>query len=155
LSEVECQEVLDELHSERFVNTSPAQVWATLLDEGRYVASERTMYRILASQGESRERRNQLVHPPYAKPELLAEKPNELWSWDITKLLGPAKWTYYYLYVLLDVFSRSGSRPRWPRNSSPRPSLNRASSQGSSLSTLIVVLRCGPSPWPTSWLTSG
>jgi putative transposase len=98
--------VLDELHSERFVDTSPAQVWATLLDEGRYLASERTMYRILARQGESRERRNQLVHPPYAKPELLAEKPNELWSWDITKLLGPAKWTYYYLYVLLDVFSR-------------------------------------------------
>ena len=106
LSDAECQEVLDELHSERFVNTSPAQVWATLLDEGRYMASERTMYRILASQGESQERRNQLVHPPYTKPELLAEKPNELWSWDITKLLGPAKWTYYYLYVLLDVFSR-------------------------------------------------
>lgn len=106
LSEVERQDVLDELHSERFVDTSPAQVWATLLDEGRYLASERTMYRILASQGESQERRNQLVHPPYAKPELLAEKPNELWSWDITKLLGPAKWTYFYLYVLLDVFSR-------------------------------------------------
>jgi putative transposase len=106
LSEAERQEVLDELHSDRFVDTSPAQIWATLLDEGRYVASERTMYRILASQGESRERRNQLVHPSYAKPELLAEKPNELWSWDITKLLGPAKWTYFYLYVLLDVFSR-------------------------------------------------
>jgi putative transposase len=106
LSEAERQEVLDELHSERFTDTSPAQVWATLLDEGRYVASERTMYRILASQGENRERRNQLVHPPYAKPELLAQKPNELWSWDITKLLGPAKWTYFYLYVLLDVFSR-------------------------------------------------
>jgi putative transposase len=106
LSEAEREEVLDELHSERFVDTPPAQVWATLLDEGRYVASERTMYRILAAEGQTRERRNQLVHPPYAKPELLAEKPNELWSWDITKLLGPAKWTYYYLYVLLDVFSR-------------------------------------------------
>jgi putative transposase len=64
------------------------------------------MYRILAAQGESRERRDQLVHPPYNKPELLAEQPNELWSWDITKLLGPTKWTYYYLYVILDIFSR-------------------------------------------------
>jgi putative transposase len=98
--------VLEELHSERFVDCSPAQVWATLLDEGRYLASERTMYRILAEQGQSRERRDQLVHPAYAKPELLASRPNELWSWDITKLLGPAKWTYFYLYVILDVFSR-------------------------------------------------
>lgn len=106
LSEAERQGVLDELHSERFVDRSPANVWATLLDEGRYLASERTMYRILAAEGEAKERRNQLVHPPYAKPELLAQQPNELWSWDITKLLGPAKWTYYYLYVLLDVFSR-------------------------------------------------
>ncbi|MFQ5521670.1 MAG: IS3 family transposase [Candidatus Methylomirabilia bacterium] len=106
LSPTERQEVLEVLHSERFVDCSPAQVWATLLDEGRYLASERTMYRILTAQGESRERRNQLVHPPYTKPQLLAERPNELWSWDITKLLGPAKWTYYYLYVILDVFSR-------------------------------------------------
>jgi putative transposase len=81
-------------------------VCATLLDEGRYLASERTMYRILAERGETRERRDQLVHPAYTKPELLATRPNELWSWDITKLLGPAKWTYFYLYVLLDVFSR-------------------------------------------------
>jgi len=106
LSEQERGAVLEELHSERFVDASPAQVWATLLDEGRYLASERTMYRILAEQGESRERRDQLVHPAYAKPELLATRPNELWSWDITKLLGPAKWTYFYLYVILDVFSR-------------------------------------------------
>jgi putative transposase len=106
LSAAERAAVLDELHSERFVNSSPAQVWATLLDEGRYLASERTMYRILAGAGETRERRDQLVHPAYAKPELLAERPNELWSWDITKLLGPTKWTYYYLYVILDVFSR-------------------------------------------------
>lgn len=98
--------MLEELHSERFVDDSPAQVWATLLDEGRYLASERTMYRILAEQGQSRERRDQLVHPAYAKPELLATRPNELWSWDITKLLGPAKWTYFYLYVILDIFSR-------------------------------------------------
>lgn len=106
LSEAEREAVLDELHSERFIDHSPAQVWATLLDEGRYLASERTMYRILDGEGENRERREQLVHPAYTKPELLAEWPNELWSWDITKLLGPAKWTYFYLYVILDVFSR-------------------------------------------------
>jgi len=106
LSAEEREEVRTALHSERFVDCSPAHVWATLLDEGRYLASERTMYRILGERGETRERRDQLVHPPYARPELLATRPNELWSWDITKLLGPAKWTYYYLYVLLDIFSR-------------------------------------------------
>lgn len=106
LSGAEREAVLQVLHSDRFVNASPAQVWATLLDEGRYLCSERTMYRLLAEQGELRERRDQLTHPSYAKPELLAERPNELWSWDITKLLGPQKWTYYYLYVILDVFSR-------------------------------------------------
>jgi putative transposase len=106
LSPTERQAVLEELHSERFVDRSPAQVWATLLDEDRYLASERTMYRILAADSETRERRDQLVHPSYTKPELLAERPNELWSWDISKLLGPAKWTYFYLYVILDVFSR-------------------------------------------------
>jgi putative transposase len=107
LSQAEREAVLAELHSERFVDCSPAQVWATLLDEGRYLASERTMYRILAAhQGPVRERRDQLEHPPYAAPELLAERPNEVWSWDISKLKGPAKWTHYYLYVILDVFSR-------------------------------------------------
>ena len=106
LSELERQTVLDLLHSERFVS-SPAQVWATLLDEGRYLASERTMYRLLAARhGGVRERRDQLTHPPYARPELLAERPNEVWSWDISKLKGPAKWTCFYLYVILDVFSR-------------------------------------------------
>jgi putative transposase len=106
LSEQERSEVLDVLHSERFVDDSPAQVYATLLDEGTYLASERTMYRLLAAQGESRERRAQLRHPAYAVPELLATGPNQLWSWDITKLKGPVKWTTYSLYVLLDVFSR-------------------------------------------------
>jgi len=106
LTGAEREAVLEELHSERFVDRSPAQVWATLLDEGRYLCSERTMYRLLAERGEVRERRDQLVHPEYVKPELLAERPNELWSWDITKLLGPQKWTYFYLYVILDVFSR-------------------------------------------------
>ena len=107
LSEPERQAVLGLLHSERFVDCSPAQVWATLLDEGRYLASERTMYRLLAAHhGGVTERRDQLTHPPYAAPELLAERPNEVWSWDISKLKGPAKWTHYYLYVILDVFSR-------------------------------------------------
>jgi putative transposase len=106
LSELERAAVREVLHSDRFVDCSPAEVWATLLDERIYLCSERTMYRILAAAGEVRERRDQLTHPPYARPELLARAPNELHSWDITKLKGPAKWTYYYLYVIIDVFSR-------------------------------------------------
>ena len=100
------QGVLGVLHEPRFVDLAPAQVYATLLDEDRYLCSERTLYRVLAANNEVRERRNQLRHPHYAAPQLLATRPNELWSWDITRLLGPTKWTYYYLYVLLDVFSR-------------------------------------------------
>jgi putative transposase len=88
------------------MDKAPAQVWAILLDEDKYYCSIRTMYRVLAEQDEVRERRNQLRHPDYKKPELLATGPNEVWSWDITRLLGPAKWTYYYLYVILDIFSR-------------------------------------------------
>jgi putative transposase len=107
LSEAEREALLDVLHCERFVDCSPAQVYATLLDEGRYLASERTIYRLLAARhGGVRERRDQLTHPAYVKPELLAERPNELWSWDISKLKGPAKWSWFYLYVILDVFSR-------------------------------------------------
>ena len=102
----ERETVLTTLHAERFRDRAPAAVQATLLDEGTYLCSTRTMYRVLAQAGESRERRDQLVHPAYQKPELLATAPNQLWSWDITKLLGPAKWTYFYLYVILDVFSR-------------------------------------------------
>lgn len=98
--------VLGHLHAERFQDRSPAEVYSTLLDEGVYCCSIRTLYRILAEQGEVRERRDQLAHPAYQKPQLLATAPNQLWSWDITKLLGPAKWTYFYLYVILDVFSR-------------------------------------------------
>jgi transposase InsO family protein len=94
------------LHSERFVDQAPAEIYATLLDEGRYLCSIRTMYRILAKQHEIRERRNQLRHPNYIKPELLARAPNQVWSWDITKLKGPAKWTYFYLYVIIDILSR-------------------------------------------------
>ena len=106
LGPMERQQVLDVLHQSRFADWAPAQVWAQLLDEGVHLCSQRTMHRILAENAESRERRNQLRHPRYEKPELLATKSNELWSWDITKLLGPQKWTYYYLYVVLDVFSR-------------------------------------------------
>ncbi len=94
------------LNSERFADQPPREVYATLLDEGTYLCSWRTMYRILEEKQEVRERRNQLRHPQYAKPELLATQPNQLWSWDITKLLGPTKWTYYDLYNILDVFSR-------------------------------------------------
>ncbi len=102
----ERQEVLDALHSPRFIDKSPAAVYAALLDEGSYHCSTRTMYRILHDHREVRERRNQLRHPNYKKPELLATGPNQVWSWDITKLLGPAKWTYYYLYTILDIYSR-------------------------------------------------
>lgn len=98
--------VLDELMSPRFVDRAPHQVYATLLDEDRYLCSARTMYRLLATQKAVRERREQRVHPVYARPELLAEGPNELWSWDITKLKTTIKWTYLYLYVVLDVYSR-------------------------------------------------
>jgi putative transposase len=94
------------LNSERFQDCSPAAINATLLDEGQYLCSTRTMYRVLEEDGATRERRDQLVHPQYRKPELLATAPNQLWSWDITKLRGAAKWSYFYLYVILDVFSR-------------------------------------------------
>ena len=98
--------VLARLHEERFQDCSPAQVYASLLDDGQYHCSVRTMYRLLDGEGENRERRDQLIHPPYRKPELLATGPNQLWSWDITKLRGPVKWSVYYLCVILDVFSR-------------------------------------------------
>ena len=106
LREHEREQVLDVLRSARFVDKAPGEVYATLLDEGIYLCSERTMYRILADKNEVRERRNQLRHPSYTKPELLATRPNQVWSWDITKLKGPRKWSYYYLYVILDIFSR-------------------------------------------------
>jgi putative transposase len=102
----ERQKVLDVLHSDRFADKTPQEVYATLLDEGTYYCSIRTMYRILEENGEVKERRNQLRHPAYKKPELLATGPNQVWSWDITKLLGPVKWSYFYLYVILDIFSR-------------------------------------------------
>jgi putative transposase len=106
LSDQERTDVLDVLHSEPFVDKAPAEVYATLLDQGRYLCSIRTMYRILDDQQEVRERRSQLRHPDYPKPQLVATGPNQVWSWDITKLLGPAKWTYFHLYVIVDIFSR-------------------------------------------------
>jgi len=106
LSVPEQQAVLTALHSPRFADAAPATVYATLLDEGIYLGSVRTMYRLLAASGQSRERRDQVTHPTYAKPELLAVRPNQVWSWDITKLKGPAKWTCFHLYVILDIYSR-------------------------------------------------
>ena len=121
LTEQEEKEVLDLLHEPRFAAwaakrtkaassgqraQAPAEIYATLLDEGQYRCSARTMYRLLHKHKEVRERRNQLCHPAYTKPELLAERPNEVWSWDITKLKGPTKWSYFYLYVVLDIYSR-------------------------------------------------
>lgn len=106
LSAAEQQAILDTLHSDRFADLAPAEVWATLLDEGVYLGSESTFYRLLRQAGEVLERRAQATHPAKVKPELVANGPNAVWSWDITKLRGPAKWTYYYLYVILDIFSR-------------------------------------------------
>jgi putative transposase len=106
LQPTEKAEVRQILNSARFADQAPREVYASLIDEGQYLCSWRTMYRILDENQEVRERRNQLRHPNYTKPELLATQPNQLWSWDITKLLGPTKWTYYYLYNILDVFSR-------------------------------------------------
>src|SRR6266508_5821269 len=106
LSLVERAEVLGVLHQERFVDQAPASVYANLLDEGRYLCSVPTMYRLLRTEDEVRERRRQATHPATVKPELLATGPNQVWSWDITKLLGPHKWTYFHLYVVIDIFSR-------------------------------------------------
>ena len=106
LAPAERQAILDVLHSDRFADLAPAEVWAALLDEGTYLGSLSTFYRLLRQAGETKERRRQATHPPTVKPELAADRPNTVWSWDITKLHGPAKWTYYYLYVILDIFSR-------------------------------------------------
>lgn len=106
LTTLERASVLEALHEPRFCELAPAEVYATLLDEGKYLCSERTMYRVLAENKEIRDRRDQLRHPAYERPELLATAPNQLWSWDITKLRGPEKWNHYHLYVVLDVYSR-------------------------------------------------
>jgi putative transposase len=106
LSQAERAEVLGVLHQERFVDQAPASVYANLLDEGRYLCSVPTMYRLLRTEHEVRERRRQATHPATVKPELVATGPNQVWSWDITKLLGPQKWMYFHLYVIIDIFSR-------------------------------------------------
>jgi putative transposase len=106
LTKAEQQVILDMLHSDRFIDLAPAEVWATLLDEGVYLASISTFYRLRRRAGETRERRRQATHPATVKPELVAAAPNQVYSWDITKLRGPAKWTYYHLYVILDIYSR-------------------------------------------------
>jgi putative transposase len=106
LTETEQTAVLDVLHSPRFVDQAPEAVYATLLDEGTYLCSIPTMYRLLRARGETGDRRRHTTHPAHVKPELVATQPNQVWSWDITKLRGPAKWTYYYLYVILDIYSR-------------------------------------------------
>jgi putative transposase len=106
LSQTERAEVLGLLHQERFVDQAPATIYATLLDEGRYVCSVPTMYRVLRAADEVHERRRQARHPATVKPELVATAPNSVWSWDITKLLGPEKWTYFHLYVIIDIYSR-------------------------------------------------
>jgi putative transposase len=106
LSDVERKEVLRVLHDPEHVDEAPATVYAKLLDQGVYLASTSTMYRLLRAQGEVHERRRQATHPPHVKPELLATRPNAVWSWDITKLLGPVKWTWFYLYTIIDIYSR-------------------------------------------------
>lgn len=100
------QHMVDLLHSKRFQDKAPQEVYATLLDEGTYICSIRTMYRVLEKHGEVKERRRQVRRPAYEKPEILATGPNQVWSWDITKLKGPQKWNYFYLYVIMDIFSR-------------------------------------------------
>jgi putative transposase len=111
LSETERIEVIETLHSERFIDKSPTTVHATLLDDNEYLCHPRTMYRILASEGEIRERRDQLRHPKFARPELIATAPNQVWTWDVTWLRGPTKYLYYPLYVIIDLFSRFN--PGW------------------------------------------
>jgi transposase InsO family protein len=106
LSVTEKEQIRELLNSERFQDLAPREIYAELLDEERYLCSISTMYRILAEYAEVRERRNQLRHPAYHKPELLATGPNQVWSWDITKLRGPSKGIYYYLYVMIDIYSR-------------------------------------------------
>jgi putative transposase len=106
LTEAERAAVLEVLRSERFADMAPATIYATLLDEGVYLCSEATKYRLLRERGETGDRRRQATHPAKVKPEPIADAPHRVWSWDITKLHGPAKWTYYYLYVILDIFSR-------------------------------------------------
>jgi putative transposase len=143
LSEIERRELRAVLNADDHVDEAPATVYAKLLDEGRYLGSVSTMYRVLREHTEVHERRRQATHPAKKKPELVATQPNEVWSWDISKLLGPEKWSYYYLYVVIDISAvtcPAGCSPvrrtrRSPRPSSPRPSTSRASVRTSSSCT--------------------
>ena len=152
LDAAERQTVLDLLHGQRFADQAPAEIYACLLDEGVYHCSIRTMYRILAASQEVRERRQQLRHPVYKKPELLAQAPNEVWSWDITKLMGPAKWSYFYLYVIITVGAWSAgvspiarAQPCSRRCSrTPPPNIRRR--KASLLYMPIAAARCVPRP---------
>jgi putative transposase len=169
LSEVERKELRRVLNSPEFVDEAPATVYAKLLDQGIYLASVPTMYRVLRAHDEVHERRRQASHPAAKKPELLATKPNVCWSWDITKLLGPAKWTYYYLYVIIDIFSRYV--PGWmlahaenarlaerlrrraaqrvdPQGSSSAPSTDQARRERAYGGTSV----CARAPWPVEVL---
>lgn len=119
LSLVERKEIKRVLDSDEFVDEAPATVYAKLLDQGTYLGSVSTMYRVLHEHDEVRERRRQATHPAHKKPELIAEEPNQIWSWDITKLHGPEKWTYYYLYVILDIFPATSWAGCWPGPSGP------------------------------------
>ena len=160
LTEPERGAVLEVLHSERFVDVSPEETYATLLDEGTYLCSTRTMYRILAAHhGGVRERRDQLTHPRYAKPELLAERPNELWWWDVSKLKGPAKWTWFYLYVILDVFSRYvvGWTVQYRENGQLAKALIEQATEQQQITPKFLTLhadrgtRSAPSRWRSCW----
>ena len=130
LSDAEREQALAAPDAPRFADKSPGQVWAVLLDEGVYLCSQATMYRLLRERGQSGERRAQAVRPATTKPELEADGPNQVWSWDITKLKGPVRGVYYLLYVIIDIFSRKSCTPRsgpprtapWPRSSSKTPS---------------------------------
>ena len=164
LSTRERAEILAVLHSERFCDAAPAQVWATLLDEGTYLGSQSTFYRLLrTAHGDVRERRAQATHPAKVKPELVAHAPNQVWSWDITKLHGPAKWSYFYLYAVLDVFSRktvgwmvatreSAVLAEQLLGQDGRP---RTSQPSSSRSTLTEAAAWPPSRWRCYSPTSG
>ena len=155
LTPPERTQALDVLHSERFVDVSPEETWATLLDEGTYLCSPRTMCRILkAHHGGVRERRNKLTHPAYAKPELLAKRSNELRSSDVSRLKDPAKWTYYYVYVILDVFSRYvvGWTAQYRENGPPARALIEQATEQQRIKpprslTPIAARRSAPSRW--------
>ena len=155
LSDAERETLLATLNSERFADMAPRAVYATLLDEGQYLASVRTMYRVLAAEGQSLERRRQRTHPPYAKPELLAVAPRQVWSWDITKLKGPVRWSVYHLYVILDIFSRYVVgwmvALREAAELAEQFIAETIAKQQIAPGTPTGVRACAPSPSPRSW----